>query len=227
MSQAIAIEVIPPTEGPALVLPDEQAYVTETATGLTFAADTPIDLWAGLVSRLIVGRQRISFALADAINFGRDAYGEMYAQWVDETGLQETTLMNVAWVGRQVPASRRREGVDFTYHQAVAALPPEKQESLLDRAVESGWKRYQLREAVKAEEQAIAGRAVTVDGAAVEPADDLEWRPSKADLVDECRARLEIRLSEMDRKHRVGFEAGWLQAHVEADALGCFKRDGE
>src|SRR6185369_6044080 len=57
-------------DGPALVLAAEQAYVTETATGLTFAVDTPLNVWAGVVTRLTRQHKRIEWAIGDAINFG-------------------------------------------------------------------------------------------------------------------------------------------------------------
>lgn len=212
--------------GGVLLVGAETVFVSETPTGLAFAPETPIEVWAPLVVRLIVQHKRIEFALADAINFGERAYPDIYEQWVQETGLNKRTLQNYARIGRLVEPARRRADISFSHHEAVATLPPRDQDTLLDAAQDQGWSRYDLRDAVREHKKAIEGKAVTVDGAPTEPSDDLEWTPTKADLVDECRARLEIRLSEMDRKHRTGFESGWISAHVEAQALGCFKRDG-
>jgi len=101
-------EVILP--GNALVLASESRYVQETATGLDFADDTPIEVWAPLVERLQRQLKVIEWALADALNFGDRTYGEDYAQWVDETGLKKRTLQNIARIGRLVEPARGREG---------------------------------------------------------------------------------------------------------------------
>jgi site-specific DNA-methyltransferase (adenine-specific) len=129
-----------------LVTADERYYVTETATGLRFRPDTPLAVWAGLTSRLIRAHKRLEFALADAINFGRD-YGEKYAQWVHESGLSVQTLHDIAWVGRRIEPSRRREDISFAHHREVAALPPVMQDAILDIAEEKGWKREDVRRA--------------------------------------------------------------------------------
>src|SRR5690348_9706770 len=98
-----------------LVRGDEAWYVQETATGLTFADDTPIELWGALVERLQRQQKVIEWALADAINFGEQAFGEVYAQWVDETGLSKRTLQNIARIGRLIEPARRRADVSFSH----------------------------------------------------------------------------------------------------------------
>lgn len=219
-----AYEIILP--GNALVLAPEARYVQETATGLEFAPDTPLEVWGGLVSRLLSQHKKIEWAIADAINFGERRYGEMYSQWVEQTHLAKKTLANIAWVGRKIESSRRREDVDFSYHAEVAVLDPKEQDSLLDLAVDKGLTRYELRDAVRERKQAIAGRAVDTTGAPVKPADDLEWRPQKSDLTDDVRRDLEVKLSEMSASKRSAFEAGFLFALVYVNALDCFARDG-
>lgn len=123
----------------------EAAYVQETPTGLLFAPDTPIEVWGRLTERLIRQSKRLHWCIADAINFGDAAYGETYAQWVEETGLSVQTLTNIAWIGRRIPHERRREGVDFSYHGEVAALEPEDQDAILDAAEAQGLKNAEVR----------------------------------------------------------------------------------
>lgn len=205
----------------------ETAFVSETPTGLAFSPETPLEVWAPLVVRLIVQSKRLEWALSDALVFGELAYGDLYAQWAQETGLNKRTLQNYARVGRLVEPARRRADVSFSHHEAVAKLPPEHQDDLLDAAVEQGWSRYDLRDAVRERREQLAGKAVDATGAPVEPSDDLGWHPTKEQLTDEARAALEIRLSEMAPSRRSTFEAGFLFALVYADALDCFMRDGE
>jgi hypothetical protein len=176
--------------GNALVLAPEAHWVTETPTGLRFEADTPLEVWAGLITRLLHQRKVLEWALADAINFGEHAYGDMYSQWVDETGLHKHTLTNIAAVGRRIELSRRRDNVSFAHHAEVAYLPVSEQESLLDSAESAGMTRYDLRDAVRERKRQLAGGAVSADGASLDPA-PLAWVPDLADLTAEARAALE------------------------------------
>lgn len=210
---------------PALVLASEQAYITETATGLSFSSAIPIEIWGEFVTRLQRQQKLIDWALADAINFGEQAFGEDHAQWVDETGLSKRTLQNIARIGREIPPARRRADVSFSHHAEVITLPVPDQERLLDRAEHAGMTRYELRDAVRERRRALAGGAVTLSGEVIESA---ELPPTKEDLTDEARAPLEVRLSEMSARMRPGFEAGWIAALSWACVDGAFKpgRDG-
>src|SRR5574341_519095 len=133
-------------EQPALLQTiQERRYIAETDTGLTFDDDTPIEVWAPLVERLQRQLKLVEWALADAINFGERAYGEDYAQWVDETGLKKRTLQNIARIGREIPSARRRAEISFSHHAEVITLPVSEQERLLDRAQSAGMSRYEDR----------------------------------------------------------------------------------
>ena len=123
-----AYEVILP--GNALVLAPEARYVQETDTGLLFEADTPIEVWGSLTERLIRQSKRLEWAIGDALRFGEDAYPELYAQWVEETGLSENTLMTYRWVAERIEPLRRRKDVGWSHHREVASLPVPVQQSL-------------------------------------------------------------------------------------------------
>lgn len=138
---------------------EEQAYITETKTGLVFAEDTPIAVWARVTTRLIRQHKRIEWAIGDAINFGERKYRGTYDQWVNQTGLSENTLATIAWVSREIESSRRREDVGWSHHREVAALPPEDQEALLDLAADKGMTRHDLRQKVKEVKQERAVEA--------------------------------------------------------------------
>jgi hypothetical protein len=64
----------------------------------------------------------LTWAIADAINYGEAEFGEMYAQWVDQTDYAYGSLANIAWVGREVPLTIRQPELSFYQHQAVAPL---------------------------------------------------------------------------------------------------------
>ncbi len=215
-----AVEVIVPAEQPALVLPAEQAYVTETPTGLVFAESTPLEVWAGLTTRLLRQRKVLEWALADAINFGEKRYGEVYSQWVEETGLTKHTLTNIAAVGRRVEMSRRRENVSFSHHAEVAYLPVDRQERLLEAAEDAGWTRYELRDAVRVDKEQAKRRAEAMVGDDAEPAH--VWHPTESDLTDEARWLMEAHLP--PGKSRSLCASVWISCLVATDQRGSFSR---
>lgn len=60
------------------------------------------------------------------------------------------TLKNYRWVARAIPPARRRDGVGFGVHEAVAALEPHERDAWLKRAADEGWKREEMRWAIRA-----------------------------------------------------------------------------
>lgn len=211
----VAYEVILP--GNALVLAPEAHYVTETPTGLRFAMDTPVEVWGELVTRLQRQQKLIEWALADAINFGEQAYSEDHAQWVDETGLSKRTLQNIARIGREIPPARRRADVSFSHHAEVITLPVPDQERLLDRAEHAGMTRYDLRDAVRERKKELEGRAIPVG-----TADEAHvWVPTVEDLTDAARSALEAHAP--GGRHRLGYVSGFLRALIWADQQDAFR----
>jgi hypothetical protein len=117
----------------SLNLPDDLSFEDWEETGRTLGdIDRAVQWWVG-----------------DWLNFGEAHYGEKYAQAMDVTGLDYSTLANYGWVAREVESSRRRESLSFSHHAEVAALDPAKQRSWLVEAEASKWSRNKLRQEVK------------------------------------------------------------------------------
>lgn len=92
-----------------------------------------------------------AFAIADLYNWGIADPGETdYAQALHDTGYSYGYLTNISWVARSIPLSRRREGLSFSHHQAVASLEPEFQDVWLNHAEQKGMNRSELRDAIAA-----------------------------------------------------------------------------
>jgi hypothetical protein len=208
--------------GPVLLRGAETAFVSETPTGLAFDPETPLEVWAPLVVRLIVQSKRLEFALADAINFGELAYADVYDQWVTETGLNKRTLQNYARIGRLVEPARRRANVSFSHHAEVAALPAPDQEALLDAAERAGMTRYDLRDAARERKAQLEGRAIHANGEPIEEAEPLVWVPTRADLTDEARQELDRRLHGVGKRHSIGYERAWLDCLLFTEQRDAF-----
>ncbi len=74
--------------------------------------------------------------------------GEMYAQAVEETGLDSGTLRDAKWVASKVDLCRRRHKLSFSHHKEVAALSPDLADTLLDKAEQENLTRRELRQEV-------------------------------------------------------------------------------
>lgn len=128
-----------------------QSLVTEKCsvddTGISFSDSITYAEWQGVGNALWKMEKLMPWMIGDWLNFGEWKYGEMYAQAVDETGLDRHTLMNYKWVSSRIPKSRRRESIDFSTHSEIAKYEPEKQDKFLDQA--EGLNRREMRALVK------------------------------------------------------------------------------
>jgi hypothetical protein len=123
--------------------------VRATATELIIPAQLPLDKWLQLMQGLGSIVQASAFYIGDGIIHGEAAYGQMYSQAMDELGMAEQTLTNYVYTCRHVKPANRRAELSFGHHSAVASLPEDQQVFWLGQAVEQGWGRTQLREAIK------------------------------------------------------------------------------
>lgn len=219
---SVAVEILLPAERPMLVLASEAAYVTETPTGLSFAADTPLEILGPLIVRLVREEKRIQWAIGDAINFGETNFPGMYEQWVEETGLSENTLSTMRWVAERIDPLRRRKDVGWSHHREVAALPAPVQDRLLDRAADKGMTRWEVRQAAKVEREKIEDRAATPEPASDDDAEVGVWVPQRYELTDDARLELERRLAGMGKSYRIGYERAWLDCLLFTDQREMF-----
>src|SRR5882724_3074926 len=69
------------------------------------------------------------FWVADALLYAETHFGEdKFSQLAEELGFAEKTLHNALRVAVAWPPKRRREGLEFGHHEALAALEEEDQE---------------------------------------------------------------------------------------------------
>jgi hypothetical protein len=116
-----------------------------TPSSLTIDSSTTFEEWDNLGEFLSRAEKSVHWWIGDWINFGEAAYGEKYAQALDETRFTYGTLRNDAWVARKIPPERRRAGVSFSHHTVVAKLEPAKQTEYLEECERRRWSKNQLR----------------------------------------------------------------------------------
>lgn len=88
----------------------------------------------------------LRFAIGDWVLFGETRYGEEHAQAIDATKLSYSSINSARWVASRIPQIRRRTNLSWSHHEAVASLPPEKQDELLDLAEHEGLDREHVRD---------------------------------------------------------------------------------
>jgi hypothetical protein len=93
--------------------------------------------------------EAVRFAIGDAIIQGEALYGETAYQAFEAFQLSEEAMKEYVRVAQRVPRSRRKKGLSWSHHRAVAALEPPAQKEWLARAVEDSLSHHQLRDALR------------------------------------------------------------------------------
>ncbi len=143
--------------------------------------------WLEVGKNLASANKMLNWWIGDWWAAGSHRYGERAkAAATGIFGREFESLKNVASVCRSFETSRRRDLLSFSHHAAVASLPPDQADELLERAERDGWNVNDLRaEAAACKPERIKG--LPADQARVEA---LEWSA----LVGAWnRARLSVR----------------------------------
>ena len=119
-----------------------------TPTGLVVKGEPTFDVWQAVGQRLQQIEAAVQWWIGDWLNYGEQAFGENFAQAVEETAYTSGSLANMKWVSARVPSSLRNDKLSYNHHVAVAPLPPDEQEAWLDKAEAEGLNVKQLRAAI-------------------------------------------------------------------------------
>lgn len=133
----------------------EAAVVTEV--GIMFGESPPTDAEIeDILLKAVRIRNSANWVIGDAINYlSTLPGGEQYQRWSEITGLEVSTLQNIATVARKVNLANRKATLKFEHHKAVAALPAADQSMWLDTAIKHKLTRDQLRKSI------LIGRVAT------------------------------------------------------------------
>lgn len=130
-------------------------------TSLSIPGSLSFDHWERLGGLLRSVEGSIQFWIGDWLRFGEERWGEKYAQATEVTGLDKGTLMNAAYVARNVQFSLRHENLSFSHHAAVASLKPDEQRTWLDKAEDEHMPYRELRRLVDREQRLQKFRLVS------------------------------------------------------------------
>ena len=121
---------------------------TFTPLGLAMPADMTLDGWASIGKKLCRAGHMIQWWLGDWAAFGELHYGQL-KEFSELNELDYGYLRNMAWVSSKVQVSRRRDNLDWSFHQEVAALPEPEQDKWLDTAQVEGFSKSELRSRIR------------------------------------------------------------------------------
>lgn len=110
--------------------------------------------WMSVGETIRFFERGVMWWLGDWWNYGERAYGDMASQAakdsvLDATGYDYDTVRAAGWVAARIPHVRRRTNLSWSHHREVAAMPPDDQDYWLDRSIEEGWNRTDLRTALR------------------------------------------------------------------------------
>jgi len=111
--------------------------------------DLSIERFTDLCWQLGRFHEAVRFAIGDAIIQGEHLFGEACYQAVEEMQLSEDARQEYVRVAQRVPPSRRRKGLSWSHHRAVAALEPAEQKDWLKRAKDEGLSHHALRDELR------------------------------------------------------------------------------
>ncbi len=133
------------------------------ATGVEIKGRPSFGSYEGALEVAKAAFKRSGFWLADLLRYGdeRTDWAERLSQVASIVGISEKRAKNIRAVGA-MPASRRREGVEFGLHEEVAGLDPGDQVRFLEEAETNGYSRNELRQVIQGSKRrkVIEGQAV-------------------------------------------------------------------
>lgn len=138
-----------------------------TPTAMVVPGDLPIEDYTAIGHALGRMADATRWWIGDWLNAGEAMYGELAAQASEALNLSEQTRISYGWVARAVPPERRRLGVSWSGHRAVARLEAEQQEELLERALEEAMTSRELEALTKEALAAVNGGEIPRGRAAV------------------------------------------------------------
>lgn len=122
--------------------------MTTDALCLELPKDLPLDEWAKIGRDLTGNLGKTKWQVGDWAAYGDRKYGKL-KEFADANGINYQTLKNIARVSSGVEKSRRRDDLEWGFHEAVCALPPREQTRWLERAHAEGLTVGQLRTEIR------------------------------------------------------------------------------
>lgn len=118
-------------------------------TSLLIPDGTPFEVVEKMLEAMKGLRNCTLWWIGDALLYAERAYGEKYAQLLDASDFEYSTLRNVSYVVTHVAPPVRRKELGFWHHQEIASLLQDDQKKFLKIAVDQKLSVSALRALIK------------------------------------------------------------------------------
>ncbi len=162
----------------SLALPSH-SKIQISPTGLDVLAPLTFEEWSQVANSLGNAARGLAFVIGDWLVYGDANFRQgpaasrvatdAYDAAIQATGLDRTTLHNYAYVARRVSRNRRNDALAWEHHKVVAKLPVAEQRRWL--ALAAPKKNQRAISTMRLRKSIIAGRVLTPDEMAADPAD--------------------------------------------------------
>jgi N6-adenosine-specific RNA methylase IME4 len=120
---------------------------------------TTFEEWSRLGKTLQQMERSVMWWIGDWLRFGERKYGETYTQAVEATGYSLDACKNAKWVAEAyAEPSTRVDGLTWTHHREVAALPPADRAAVLARAASEGLSTRETKALAKREKNRVGAK---------------------------------------------------------------------
>jgi hypothetical protein len=122
--------------------------------------DLQVEEWSRIGQRLGMMGRCNQWWIGDWIRYGNSKYGEKYSRAAKLTGYDVQSLTNMVYVATSFDdIARRRDGLSWSHHEAVAALEPARQDQWLTMAAGLKWSVNDLRVELRAYRKGRGGES--------------------------------------------------------------------
>lgn len=115
-------------------------------TGLVLPEGLSLEEWCAVGDTVRGVDRATNWWIGDWLRYGEGRYGA-YSQYSVEIGRDPGTLSNLAAIASRFPIGQRRASLSWSCHRAVAYLPDDVRERLLDEAEANRWGSRDVEEA--------------------------------------------------------------------------------
>jgi hypothetical protein len=139
-----------------------------TPVSLTLPARISQDEYEALGTMLGTYRESLHWAIGDWLAYGERRWGEESYQLSEALGISAASRLQYVRVASLIAPERRRQRLSWTHHRHVAQFDPDTQTELLQKAIDNGWSKRELGDAVaelKGRDPKI-GRMVVIEAVA-------------------------------------------------------------
>lgn len=117
-----------------------------TPTSLIIPPGMEYEEWDKIGHQIGRVNQGLMWWIGDWLNYGEQAFGEKYAQAMENTGKAYSTVRQAAYMARKYPPETRRDALTFSHYSIVTGLTDDLGNRLLTLAENNAWTVKQLKE---------------------------------------------------------------------------------